>query len=275
MSAQLDGEDHPADAERVDAHLDGCAHCRGWLDRAAAVNRLTRTAAVPPPDLSDAILAALRPAAPRRRRLATALYAALALVGAVQLVLGLAQVGGGTSGGHTHAGAGSAATAGHLWHESAAWNVAVGAAFLIVGLRRSRPIGLVPMLTAFVAMLALLSVNDLTAGRVDGQRLVSHAFVLVGYAIVIALSRRSVDPAGPHGRQGEPQPWRATFTDGPATPEPPAGPRLRLLRMASPAGPASATAGGEASATAGGEASATARGEASATAGGEAPRQAA
>jgi predicted anti-sigma-YlaC factor YlaD len=213
LSAQLDGEDDPADRERVDTHLTGCAGCRQWLDGAAMANRLTRTAmARPTPDLSDAILAALpspvavpatspptaRASALRtpRGRLATALYAVLGAVGAVQLMLGLAQVGGGTAGAHSHAAAGLVATPGHLWHESAAWNVAVGAGFLLVALRRSRPTGLVPMLTAFVAMLVLLSINDLTAGRVAADRLVSHGFVLVGYLVVIVLARVTGDPTG-------------------------------------------------------------------------------
>ena len=86
LSAQLDGEDDPALRPLVDEHLAGCAGCRDWLDRAATVNRLTRTAPVTPvPDLSAAILAALPAAGPRRRRLpvATLLYLALGLVGAV------------------------------------------------------------------------------------------------------------------------------------------------------------------------------------------------
>jgi predicted anti-sigma-YlaC factor YlaD len=229
MSAQLDGEDDPGDAERLDGHLAGCADCRTWLDRAATVNRLTRTAvAAAPPDLSAAILAAAPVARPApRRRLTAALHVALGAVGAVQLVLGLAQVGGGTAAAHTHAAAGLAATTGHLWHESAAWNVAVGAGFLLVGVRRSRPTGLVPMLTAFVAMLVLLSVNDLSTGRVDVDRLVSHGFVLAGYAIVIALARGPAGPAGPADRQGGRQPWRARFDEEPVRPAP--GPRLRLL----------------------------------------------
>ncbi|MEU8609981.1 zf-HC2 domain-containing protein, partial [Actinoplanes sp. NPDC048791] len=66
MSAQLDGEDDPADRPRVEQHLAGCAGCRGWLEQAATVNRLTRTGLVPDvPDLSAAILAAL-PAPPAR-----------------------------------------------------------------------------------------------------------------------------------------------------------------------------------------------------------------
>ena len=199
LSAQLDGEDDPADRPLVDEHLAGCAACRIWLDRAAAVNRLTRTApATPVPDLTDAILAAApipagRPSPLTRGRL----YVALAAVGAVQLVLGLTQVGGGGAAGHAHTGLD--ATPGHLWHESAAWNVAVGAAFLFIALRRSRPSGLVPMLSAFVGMLLLLSVNDLTAGRVDATRLVSHGFVLAGYLLVVALSRIGAGPVTPPG----------------------------------------------------------------------------
>jgi predicted anti-sigma-YlaC factor YlaD len=219
LSAQLDGEDDPAGRDLVDEHLAGCAGCRQWLDRAAAVNRLTRTGVPAAPDLTASILAALpTPAVPVRRRLgwrlpsATPLYIALAAVGAVQLILGLGQVGGGVSGAHAHAGLD--ATPGHLWHESAAWNVAVGAGYLFIALRRNRPSGLVPMLTAFVGMLLLLSVNDLTAGRVDSERLVSHGFVILGYLLIVSLSRRPdgfVAPPGARSTTGDG--WRARFGD--------------------------------------------------------------
>ena len=216
LSAQMDGEDDPADRPLVDEHLAGCAGCRQWLDRAATVNRLTRTSiATGVPDLSAAILAA-SPISPPRRRLVTTgrLYVALAGVGAVQLILGLTQVGGGASGAHVHTGLD--ATPGHLWHESAAWNVAVGAGFLFLALRRSRPSGLVPMLTAFVGTLLLLSVNDLSAARVDATRLVSHGFVFAGYLLVIALSRTTT-PAEPPGARASG--WRADFTDESVTHE--------------------------------------------------------
>ena len=242
LSAQLDGEDDPADRVRVDEHLTGCAGCRQWLDRAATVNRLTRTGVVADvPDLSAAILAALPPA-PRaaarppwwRIGLPAALYLALALVGAVQLILGLAQVGGAASSGHVHAGLD--ATPGHLWHESTAWNVAVGAGFLFIALRRSRPTGLVPMLTAFVGMLLLLSVNDLSAARVDAARLVSHGFVLLGYLIVVALSRVTGGSASrpPGDRESGGAGWH--FVED-AEAEEPARPALRLV----PRGPLTAT----------------------------------
>ena len=98
-----------------------------------------------------------------RGPLVAVLRSALGLLGAVQLVLGLAQVGRGATADHLHP------TGQHLWHESAAWNVAVGAGFLFVALRRSPPAGLLPMLSAFVGTLLLLSVNDLATGSVAGN----------------------------------------------------------------------------------------------------------
>jgi predicted anti-sigma-YlaC factor YlaD len=242
LSAQLDGEDEPAERELVDEHLAGCAGCREWLDRAASVNRLTRTGVGVAPDLSTAILAAL-PSGPelvvaKRRRvsLATALFVVLAAVGAVQLILGLDQIGGGVAGVHDHAGSG--ATPGHLWHESAAWNVAVGAGYLFIALRRTRPSGLVPMLTAFVGMLLLLSVNDLTGGRVDSARLISHGFVILGYLLVVALARIpggfAVTPPGARADGGRGSGWRARFEDEVAVPG--LRPGLRLV----PRGPMTA-----------------------------------
>ena len=233
LSAQLDGEDDPAARALVDEHVAGCAGCRAWLDRAALVNRLTRTG-VAVPDLGDRIVAALPPVpAPRSRRrfaLAPVLLLALAAVGAVQLILGLDQIGGG-AGTHLHAGAGT--TPGHLWHESAAWNVAVGAAYLFIALRRSRPSGLMPMLSAFVGMLVLLSLNDLTGERVDGTRLVSHGFVIAGYLLVAALSRVPggfVTPPGARLSPGSGRRWR--FADEGAVTRP----GLRLV----PRGPVTA-----------------------------------
>src|SRR4029450_9394943 len=145
----------------------------------------------------------------RRFPLAAVLIVALAAVGAVQLILGLDQIGGGVVGAHVHASLD--ATPGHLWHESAAWNVAVGAGYLFIALRRTRPSGLVPMLTAFVGMLLLLSVNDLTGGRVDQGRLVSHGFVILGYLLVGGRSRVVAAAAQPPGAGAGAAGWRIRF----------------------------------------------------------------
>ncbi|MEU4333615.1 zf-HC2 domain-containing protein [Micromonospora lupini] len=227
LSAQLDGEETAAEGAAAQGHLDECAKCRAWFATAVAVTRRIRTRLVTDvPDRTDAILAAVGASAvtgagadaedtpparrsrwrlrlPGRASLLVGLRAALGLLGAVQLVLGLAQVGRGATGDHVHA-AGQ-----HLWHESAAWNVAVGAGFLFVAVRRSPPSGLLPMLSAFVGTLLLLSVNDLATGSVGGERLVSHGFLVVGYLITVLLSRPGLRPGGPSPqRQPTPSRWR-------------------------------------------------------------------
>ncbi|GIJ29399.1 membrane protein [Micromonospora qiuiae] len=203
LSAQLDGEATPDEQHTVAGHLETCASCRGWLDAAAAVTRRARTQVVTDlPDLREKILAAAPP--PRRRRWRmplvdrlttfTGLRAALGLLGAVQLVLGLTQIGRVDVAGHLHV------SGQHLWHESAAWNVAVGAGFLFVALRRTSPSGLLPMLSAFVVTLVLLSVNDLVASQVAVERLVSHGFLVIGFLIVVLLARSSRQPGDPSDR---------------------------------------------------------------------------
>ncbi|MEU5904061.1 zf-HC2 domain-containing protein [Micromonospora sp. NPDC047467] len=212
LSAQLDGEETAAERTAAQGHLDGCAECQVWFTAVAAVTRRVRTRLVTDvPDRTEAILAAA--VAPARQpwwrrmvgrgRLVAGLRAALGLLGAVQLVLGLAQVGRGAAADHLHP------TGQHLWHESAAWNVAVGAGFLFVAVRRSPPAGLLPMLSAFVGTLLLLSVNDLATGSVGGERLVSHGFLVVGYLITVLLSRPGLRPGGPAPqRQPAPSRWR-------------------------------------------------------------------
>lgn len=223
LSARLDGEDEPIDAALTDAHLRRCPACRTWHADAVTATRLFRVQQVPvQPVGADDLLAALDahgvlPAAdapppparaPRsarwfravdRRRVVLALRVLLGLFGAAQFMLGIAQVTDAATATDLHGDG-----AGHLWHESAAWNVAIGAGFGWIASRRGRPAGALPMLTAFVALLALLSVNDLLAGRVETERLLSHGFVLAGYAIVVALTRPALDPDRPPSRLSGP-----------------------------------------------------------------------
>jgi predicted anti-sigma-YlaC factor YlaD len=210
LSARLDGEDPPVSRERVDAHLLGCADCRGWLEDAARITRMARMSVVTPvPDIGDEVLAvAPRPA---RLGLARMLRGALAVVGGSQLLLGLVQMTAYLPATHPHVdGAGSY----HLWHESAAWNVAIGAGFLWTAMRRVPASALVPVLTAFVALLTLLSANDLWSGTVEPERLLSHGLVVAGYVILMVLTRPALAGAGPpSGPDGGPPRWRVRFDE--------------------------------------------------------------
>lgn len=222
LSARLDGEDEPIEPALVDAHLAGCPACRQWERSAQAVTRLVRLQPMPgtPPPVPT-LLAGFKP----RRRLVLLLRVLLGLFGLAQFMLGIAQAASAATANHLH-------DSGHVFHESAAWNVAIGAGFAWIATRRATPAGALPMLTAFVALLALLSTSDLLNGTVETTRLISHGFVLAGYGIVVALSRPALDPGRPPAnRQGPPWRWRrpAALDEEPAAPAP--GPsRLRLIQ---------------------------------------------
>ncbi|MEV0565539.1 zf-HC2 domain-containing protein [Dactylosporangium sp. NPDC050588] len=240
LSARMDGEEEPVAPALVDAHLSHCGGCRQFQRDAVAATRLVRLQplhAAPIP--AERLLAGFsaRPSGARsfvlpsfrgrsfftRSRLVYGLRVLLGAFGAAQFLLGIAQAANAAT---THA-----HQAGHVFHESAAWNVAIGAGFAWIATRRATPAGALPMLTAFVALLALLSANDLLAGAVETTRLVSHGFVLAGYAIVLALSRPALDPAGPPSdRQRPPRRWgRPPALDEVPPPPAPAPAPLRLV----------------------------------------------
>jgi predicted anti-sigma-YlaC factor YlaD len=204
LSAHLDGEAGPEETARAQAHLDGCAACRQWLDGAAAVTRLARLAVQPPmtgmPDVRlDAAPGRIR------ARVVAVLRVLLAVLGAMQILLGVAQAAMPAMAGMAMSGHAEGATADHLLHETAAWNLAVGAGFLFIAARRTRPTGVLPILTAFVAALSLLSVDDMLSGAVAWSRLASHTLLLAGYAIVVVLARpgrRREDPPAGRTRSG-------------------------------------------------------------------------
>ncbi|WP_433209819.1 zf-HC2 domain-containing protein [Dactylosporangium sp. CS-047395] len=227
LSARLDGEDEAIAPALVDAHLAVCPACRQWEREASAVTRLVRLQPVPgTPPAVESLLAGFKP--PKRklvdkRRLVLALRVLLGLFGLAQFFLGITQAAAAASANHVHG-------SGHVFHESAAWNVAIGAGFAWIATRRATPAGALPMLTAFVALLALLSTSDLLNGTVETTRLISHGFVLAGYGIVLALSRPALDPGRPPaGRQGPPWQWRrpAALDEEPPAPAPA---RLRLIQ---------------------------------------------
>lgn len=214
LSARLDGEDLTDRAGAVDAHLASCAACRRWYADAAVITRIARIGlAVPGAGVPESVLdSAPRPT---RARLARNLRGALALIGGAQLLLGvdqLANLSGGAMTDATMAGT----TPAHLVHESAAWNLAIGAGFLFVAWRRTRPAGVLPMLSVFVAVLTVMSVGDALDGMVAAGRLATHLLMVAGYVIVLALSRPSLTFDSPSGaRRGLRRRWRLETADDP------------------------------------------------------------
>lgn len=189
-------------AADIDAHLDACDACRRWYEDAALITRLARVDAGPGAigGIPDTVLEATP--RPTRARLANALRVVLALLGAGQILLAIAQLAG-------PMGADNVALM-HMTHEFTAWNAAIGASFLFIAWRRTRPAALLPLLTAFVGVLTVLSVDDIVHGDVSAGRLGTHALLLAGYVVVIAMSRPSLNFDAPPGQRQRAQAsaWR-------------------------------------------------------------------
>lgn len=195
-SARLDGEHPGMPSVVLDEHLARCPECSTWLDTATRAGRQLRVSGVTPPDLSGAILAEAGLPAARLLRRRRSLQAALVLLAGLQWMLAVPGMWG------QSVGMAAMQMGAHQAHESAAWNVAVGAALLAVALRPARAAGTVPILLAFVGVLSVLSVPDLLDGAVTGARLASHAGVVLGLVLVAALARAERMP-GP-GRPAVP-----------------------------------------------------------------------
>jgi predicted anti-sigma-YlaC factor YlaD len=188
VSARLDGEPLGMPAHELDDHLAGCAACAEWADAAARVTRRARLAAAPPvPDLTAAVLAALPgelpglAAAARSRLLGTALRLALLAVGVAQAGLAWPVLA---------SGAGAMSAPVHMAHESGAWNLAVGAAFLAVAAAPRLAAGALPFLGTLAVLLAPVTVADLGAGHVHVERAVAHLLLLAGVVLVATVAWR-------------------------------------------------------------------------------------
>lgn len=179
-SARADGEPLELSAAALDAHLLSCPGCAGWAAEAARITRALRVSTAAVPDLSERILADVRLPARRARRPVTILRVLLLVAAAAQLALALPDIFGTSVGMHMAA---------HAAHESAAWNAAIGVAFLVTAVRPRLCGGLVPVLAVFVALLAAMSVYDVSTGAVDAARLFTHTACVLGLGLVVTLAR--------------------------------------------------------------------------------------
>lgn len=182
-SARLDGEPLGVSPTALQHHLATCSDCAGWLAVAERAGRSLRISATVPPDLSDRIMAGV--VLPHRRlaRRQRLVRLGLMLLGFVQWALAVPALFGQNLAEH------AMAMGTHAAHESAAWNLAMGASFLAVAVKPARAVGTLPILATFVAVLSVLSVPDLVAGAVEPARLASHLGVLAGLVLVALLSR--------------------------------------------------------------------------------------
>jgi RNA polymerase sigma-70 factor (ECF subfamily) len=200
LSALLDGERQQLPAQLVDAHLQSCRDCRGWLVGAAAqARRLASVEAGQVPDLAAQILAAAGVTSiareRRRRRWLASGYrrAGLVLVGVFQVGVALAQIGGADFGMVSAHGHGSA-TGAHLLHESTAWLLALGAAMIAAGIWTAAAAGVAAIAGVFSLALVGYVAVDAYSGQVTAARIVSHVPVLVGMVFALLVARERAGP---------------------------------------------------------------------------------
>ncbi len=179
-SARLDGEPIGMSAAALDDHLASCPDCARWWERATQATRSLRLQQADVPDLSARILAdSVLPARGVLRRRAL-LRLSLVVVGIVQVGLAVPAIFGGSI---------DMAMSMHAAHEAAAWNLALGTAFVATALVPRRAPGVLLVLSGFVAVLTLLSIRDLAGGVVAAGRVATHAAVVVGLVLLFVLDR--------------------------------------------------------------------------------------
>jgi predicted anti-sigma-YlaC factor YlaD len=180
VSARLDGEPLGMSAAVLDHHLASCPDCAAWAEAAARATRLARIDVRPVPDLSAEIAAKIALPARRVLRRRYLLRVALLLIGLAQLAIGLPALTGDSLG---------MAMSTHGAHEAAAWNLAIGVAFVGAASLPRRAAGLIPLLATFLLILGVLSVRDYAAGAVSGERLATHLAALLGLVVLVLLDR--------------------------------------------------------------------------------------
>jgi predicted anti-sigma-YlaC factor YlaD len=179
-SARLDGEPLGLSATVLEHHLTTCPDCARWLDEATRLTRHSRLSATDVPDLAEQILTGAALPARRVLRRRWLLRLALVVVGTVQIGIAMPALFGSSI---------DMPMSMHAAHEAAAWNVALGAAFLATALRPRRASGLLPALAVFVGVLAALSIRDVASGAVAAGRLATHLGIVAGLALVYSLAR--------------------------------------------------------------------------------------
>jgi predicted anti-sigma-YlaC factor YlaD len=201
LSARLDGEREPVPSARVDEHLDECAECRAWRDRAASQAADLRRLAQSRPVITplgpfgiDRVTTQLR------RRMAWPRGALLG-VGIAQIALATVQ-GMGLSVGlmNEHAmGSGH-----HLLNESTAWSVALGVVMIGAALWPAAAAGLAGVLSVFTAVLTVYVIVDALSGAVTAERILTHLPVVLGTALAIMVWRSHPAPRPSPRRAAEP-----------------------------------------------------------------------
>jgi predicted anti-sigma-YlaC factor YlaD len=186
ISARLDGEDAGIDAATLAGHLATCSACRNWEADVVSLTRSVRVASADPiPDLTPAILAAIGQEPAPSRLDPTALRWGLAAVALVQFVMAISTLLFGTNG-----------MTGHLTRDVGSFDLALAVGFVYAAWRPFRAYGMLPIVGALVACLAVTTTVDLTEGRAGAGAEAAHLLDLIGLAFLWLVTRTPVANIG-------------------------------------------------------------------------------
>lgn len=200
LSARLDGEDPGVADALVDRHLAGCAACRAYGESSRSVRRAFAVRpADPVPDLTGPILAAalarstvpgaaqgasrLVPGPPNRSTGSHWSRWALLAVALIQLAVAVPSM----VLGH------DADASVHAARELGAWDLALAAALLLVVLRPTRAVGLVPFAAVLSLAMVVAAAIDVITGGVAMIAESHHLLELVGLCLLWVTARRPPD----------------------------------------------------------------------------------
>lgn len=179
ISARIDGEDPGVPDGALDAHLAGCAACRGWQQRAHVLTRRARLGGTfLDHDLTDQVLAALPPSAPGRR-LRTALRVALVVVALGQLAITVPLL---ILGHDPNAGT-------HAAHELGSFDLALAIAFVVGAVRPRLSAGLAWPCGIAAGGLVTTAIIDMIAGQTFGVDEAQHLIALAGALLLLWQAR--------------------------------------------------------------------------------------
>lgn len=190
VSARIDGEDPGLPDDALDAHLQGCADCRAWQERAHAMTRRARLGGLfLDHDLTSQVLAAVPDAGRgrgngRRRRLGQ--RAGLAAVAVAQLAITVPLL----LLGHDH-------DAGpHAAHELGAFDLSLAIAFAVGAIRPALAAGLAWPCAIAASGLAGTALIDWAGGQTPGADEAQHLVAVAGALLLVWQARTNRRPAG-------------------------------------------------------------------------------
>jgi predicted anti-sigma-YlaC factor YlaD len=198
ISARLDGEPADVPPAVLQEHLDGCAACRDWQERAHEVTRTARLAlARPAPFRPDALVAGVlaRSRPPRRPTPLTWIRLGLGLVGVAQAAVALPILLAGRDHGSPE----------HVAHEMGAFATALAVGFVLAAWKPDRARGMHVLVGAAAVLLVVTATIDLAHGRTDFGDEAPHLLTVAGWLLLGRLAAATPSPVAAAARSRFPR----------------------------------------------------------------------